>query len=45
MAAEFREWPVALGAGGYVVLYRYDGTDVLILAVRHSLEGGYREPG
>ena len=27
--------------GGYVVLYRYDGGQVVILAVRHGKEAGY----
>ncbi len=45
MDPEFREWPIAFGASGYVVLYRYDGKDVLILAVRHGLESRYRDRG
>ncbi|KGM56564.1 plasmid stabilization protein [Lysobacter arseniciresistens ZS79] len=38
---EFREWLVESGAGGYVVLYRFDGADAVILAVRHAREAGY----
>lgn len=41
MAPEFREWPIKFGAGGYVVLYRYDGRDAVILAVRHGREADY----
>ncbi len=41
MPPEFREWPVAFGAGGYLVLYRLDGRSVVILAVRHGREFGY----
>jgi plasmid stabilization system protein ParE len=42
MPAGFREWPIQFGAGGYVVLYRYEGDVVAILAVRHGQEAGYR---
>jgi plasmid stabilization system protein ParE len=41
MPPEFREWPVGFGSGGYVVLYRVDGEDVAILAVRHGREAGF----
>lgn len=41
MPPEFREWLIQFGDGGYVVLYRYDGKLVAILAVRHSREAGY----
>lgn len=41
MAPEFREWLVEFAAGGYVVLYRYDGREVVVLAVRHVREAGY----
>lgn len=41
MPAEFREWPIGFGAAGYVVLYRYDGQDIVIVAVRHGREAGY----
>lgn len=38
---EFREWQIPFGDGGYIVLYRYDGALVAILAVRHGREAGY----
>jgi len=38
---EFREWVIDFGGGGYVVLYHYDGTEIVILAVRHGREAGY----
>jgi plasmid stabilization system protein ParE len=41
MPPEFREWFVQFGNSGYVVLYRYDGSQVAILAVRHGKEAGY----
>jgi plasmid stabilization system protein ParE len=41
MPPEFREWFVQFGSSGYVVLYRYDGSRVAILAVRHGREAGY----
>jgi plasmid stabilization system protein ParE len=41
MPPEFREWVVTFGSSGYVVLYRYDGREVVILAVRHAREAGY----
>lgn len=41
MEPEFREWPIDFGARGYVVLYRYDGRDAVVLAVRHGREAGY----
>ena len=41
MPPEFREWPIEFGNGGYVAQYRYDGDEVLILAVRHGKEAGY----
>ena len=41
MPPEFRERFVRFGNGGYVVLYRYDGGQVAILAVRHAREAGY----
>jgi plasmid stabilization system protein ParE len=37
----YREWIIEFGHGAYVVLYHYDGEDVVILAVRHSREAGY----
>jgi len=41
MVAEFREWPIGFGAGGYLVLYRIDRERVVILAVRNARETGY----
>ena len=38
---EFREWIVEFGQSAYVVLYHYDGKQVIILAVRHGREAGY----
>lgn len=38
---EFREWVVEFGSGAYVLLYRYDSKEVVILAVRHGREPGY----
>ncbi|MGO9864995.1 MAG: type II toxin-antitoxin system RelE/ParE family toxin [Terriglobales bacterium] len=38
---EFREWVIEFGSGAYVALYRYDGKEVVILAVRHGREVGY----
>ena len=40
MDAEFREWPIDFVHSGYVVLYRYEGQEALILAVRHQREMG-----
>lgn len=41
MQPEFREWFIRFGDSGYVVVYRYDGMVVVILAVRHGREAGY----
>jgi plasmid stabilization system protein ParE len=38
---EFREWVIEFGQAAYVALYRYDGKQVVILAVRHGREAGY----
>jgi hypothetical protein len=40
MPSEFREWLIQFGDGGYVALYRYDGSTVVVLAVRHGREAG-----
>lgn len=40
MASEYREWLVAFGDSGYMVLYRYDGETALITAIRHQRELG-----
>ncbi len=41
LSSEFREWVIEFGQGGYVVLYHYDGKQVLILEIRHGREAGY----
>jgi plasmid stabilization system protein ParE len=41
MPPEFREWVIEFGSGAYIALYRYDGKEVVILAVRHGREAGY----
>lgn len=41
LSPEFREWVIEFGQAAYVVLYRYDGKQTVILAVRHSREAGY----
>lgn len=42
MDIEFREWLIDFGSSGYVVLYRFDGDGINILAVRHQKEAGYQ---
>jgi plasmid stabilization system protein ParE len=41
MEPAFREWVIAFGASGYVVLYRLEADRVVLLAVRHGRELGY----
>jgi plasmid stabilization system protein ParE len=41
LPTEFREWVIEFGSGAYVTLYRYDGKEVVILAIRHGREAGY----
>lgn len=41
MEPEFREWLVEFGGRGYVMAYRFDGGDAVVLAVRHTREAGY----
>ncbi len=41
MLPEFREWVIEFGQGAYVTLYRYDGKQIVILAVRHGREASY----
>jgi plasmid stabilization system protein ParE len=36
-----RDILVNFGAGGYVIRYRFDDNDVLILRIRHMREAGY----
>ena len=38
---EHREWVVDFGNSAYVVLYRFDGKEVVILNVRHGREDSY----
>ncbi len=42
MEPEFREWIIDFGRDGYVVLYRLEKADVVLLAVRHGRESGYK---
>jgi plasmid stabilization system protein ParE len=41
MDPEFRERWIAFGSGGYLALYRLDGPQIVVLAVRHGRELGY----
>lgn len=41
MDPNYRELVINFGQSGYVVLYRFDGGDVVVLAIRHQLEAGY----
>jgi plasmid stabilization system protein ParE len=38
---EFREWVIEFGSGAYLVLYRFDHREIVILAIRHGREAGY----
>jgi plasmid stabilization system protein ParE len=38
---EFREWIIEFGQGAYIALYRFNGNEVVILAVRHGREAGF----
>jgi len=42
LGAGVREWRIRFGQSGYIVLYRADEREVVILAVRHEREAGYR---
>lgn len=42
MEPEYREKPIDFGKSGYVALYRVEGETIVILAVRHRKEAGYR---
>lgn len=42
MEPGYRELIVGFGHYGYVVLYHLDGDAVIVVAVRHQLEAGYR---
>jgi plasmid stabilization system protein ParE len=39
---EYREWLIDFGDSGYVVRYRVEAAMVIILAVRHQKEVGYK---
>jgi plasmid stabilization system protein ParE len=39
---EYREWLIPFGQGGYLVLYRLDGDAVILLAIRHGREAGFK---
>ena len=41
MALEFREWVIEFGSGAYIVIYHYDGKQIVILGIRHGREAGY----
>ena len=41
LPVEFREWIIEFGSGAYIAIYRFDGKEIVILAVRHSREAGY----
>jgi addiction module RelE/StbE family toxin len=41
MHPEYREWRIPFGQSGYLILYRIDGAEVVLLAVRHGREAGY----
>ena len=43
MPPEFREWIIPFGYGAYVVLYWFDGQEVVLLAIRHGREAGYQD--
>lgn len=38
----YREWPIRYGAAGYVILYRLVDNDIVVLAIRHMREAGFR---
>ena len=38
---EFREWPIDFGDSGYLALYRIEGADVVVLAIKHQREADY----
>jgi plasmid stabilization system protein ParE len=41
LPVEFREWVIPFGDGAYVAIYRFDGREVVVLAIRHGREAGY----
>jgi len=42
MTPEFRTWHIDFGKSGYTALYHYDGSKVLLLAVKHDREGDFQ---
>ncbi|MCL2661336.1 MAG: type II toxin-antitoxin system RelE/ParE family toxin [Acidobacteriaceae bacterium] len=42
---QYREWLIDFGNSGYVARYRIDDDAVVVLAVRHQKEDGFREHG
>lgn len=40
LSAEFREWVIEFGHAAYVVLYHFDGKQIVILTIRHGREAG-----
>jgi plasmid stabilization system protein ParE len=40
--AGLREWLIQSGDAGYVVLYRHERNETIILAIRHGREAGYQ---
>jgi plasmid stabilization system protein ParE len=44
MTAEYREKVIPFGGGSYIALYRWDGQQTVVLAVRHNREVGYAHP-
>jgi plasmid stabilization system protein ParE len=42
LGPEFRELPIDFGSTGYLALYRQKGDEIIILAIRHQLEDGYK---
>jgi plasmid stabilization system protein ParE len=41
LTVALREWVIEFGNGAYIVLYRIEGMDVVVLAIRHGREAGY----
>ena len=41
MDPSFREWLIDFGDSGYIVLYRQDGANIVLLAIRHQKELGF----
>lgn len=40
LAENFREWVINFGDSGYTALYNFDGSNVVILTIRHQKEAG-----